>query len=326
MGNSHLGPSNSLVYQIRYNDLSLTELGLTSALGDEELKSVIQALPSNRTIRSAVFFDAFTSHVLRQVLWKDFVLALVSVPSLRQVELLETSVPLQSINYLIQTPTLQTLAVTDGIELGTITPCSLAQLGVTLQNQRCSELQEFVWECKFPIIENFLDALLSGLAGCSQLKLLGLVNSSFSVATVPLLGINRLLEFCLHRRSTLETLDLSGCGLTDRHLQRIQKGLSESKVACVIQRLHLQRNSATKDGLKFILELVKSNSRLQILIADLNESLQETFEVWLSWNKHVREPLGREPARHILGCMILRMKEQPDFLFLLLQHYPDIYC
>jgi hypothetical protein len=355
MGNGHSrGSSDSLVYRIRYNDPSLTELGLTTSL-DDELESVIQCLPRNRTITSAVLFGAFTSHVLQQTKWNQFVQALISVQSLRQVELLETSVPFDTLRQLLQKPTLETLAVTDGIQLGSVTAKAIAQLGASIQEQRqrgeC-QLLEFVWECKYSTILlhgqhsttsrsicHLLDPLLSALGSLSSLTLLGLVNSNLDKLPLsPLMSPGTLFQFVSQHRSSLQILDLSGCGLMDEHFQALREALSPSSPTasstedpyCVLERLHLQRNLATIHGLEGnLLPLVKSNSsrRLRILVTDATGTpLQEQLELWLYWRQQVREPLGRNPTRRDLGRMVVRMSDgRPDILFLLLREYPEIY-
>lgn len=340
MGNSlHHGISGSLPYRIRYNDSSLTELGLTTSLDEDELKSVIQALPRNHTIRVVVMFDSFTSHVLQEPLqWNDFVQALASVSSLQQVELLETCVPLDSLRYLLEKPTLQTLAVTDGVELGSVTYATIVELGAALTTRNhpngplaLSSLQEFVWECQFPTVENLLDPLLEAFTSSSHLKLLGLVNSSTNIPTisVALLSPERLLEFSTRQRSTLQTLDLSGCGLNDHHVQGICQGLQNGRKPCTMERLHLQRNEAVTKlhGWNTMLDFVKSNHHYlkSLLLTDMDTVFQEQVQLWMAWNRHVRQVLGEEPTPLALLFMIWRVKEQADFLFLLLREYPEIY-
>lgn len=335
MGNSlHNGISNSLPYRIRYNDSTLTELGLTTSLDDdEELTSIIQALPRNHTIRVVVLFDSFTSYVLHQqqssrpLVWNEFVQALASVSSLQQVELLETCVPLDSLCHLLQKRTLQTLAITDGVDLGSITSASIMILGAAITNHNgTSALQEFVWECQFPTRENLLDPLLVAFTCLSQLKLLGLVNSS-SVprpSSVALLSPERLTVFCRQQRSTLQTLDLSGCGINNHHLQGICQGLSHGKGPCTMERLHLQRNRTTNNDT--MLDFVQSNHHcLTALLMDGDDIFQAKVRLWMAWNNHVRKVLGQEPTLLALRYMVLRVQQQPDFLFLLLREYPEIY-
>lgn len=401
------GASSSLVYRIRYNDPSLTELGLTAALenndgsGDghqysrpNELDAVIRYLPHNRTIRSAVLFDAFTAHVLQQTKWKDFIQALASVQSLRQVELLETSVPFDTLRQLLQNnPTLETLAVTDGIELGSVTVQAIAELSSTIREQQeqlqlqegeashC-RLKEFVLECNFSAIvrilsssttttydddkhdndtSRLLDPLLSAMASsCSNLSLLGLINSGLKEELQPSLTLvspDVLFQFARTCRHSLKTLGLSGCGLNNEHFRALQAAFSPS-ISCsttsasasasashseesissveeesysAIEQLQLQRNLATDDGFEALLEWVQQSShhssgRLRELATDAKGNLQDQLELWVFWNHCVRRPLGRYPPRYALGHMVARMAEHPDSLFLLLRHFPEIYC
>ena len=372
MGNGH-STSDSLPYRIRYNDPSLTELGLTTAL-DGELDAVIGALPRNRTIRSAVLFDAFTAHVLQRTLWWNFLDSLVAAKSLQQVEFLETDVPLETLRILLlQKPTLETLAVSDGIQLGSITPDAIRRLGAAiLERQHAASLQlrEFVWECNFDSVLHcfpdrsntcpaILDPLLAPLGGLPNLELLGLVNSCHSTdetrTTVttpsqPLLSPNGLFQFCSPRRHTLHTLDLSGCGLQDEHFVMLRKALMfqqkqhqhlspVSKTAAsvseeqprpsgsiiALKRLQVQRNHATDMGLEELVKLAESNETLQTLISDATGSLQQRIELWLAWNQRVRVTLGQEPSLRALGTMAVSLRESPEFLFLLLRKYPQLY-
>jgi hypothetical protein len=332
MGNRHqLGNSSwSLANRLRYNDKNLIELGLTEALrNEEELDAVIWALPRNRTVVTAVFFDAFSAQVLHCAKWRAFVEALASVSSLVQVEFMETRVPLYTMGVLMQNPKLETLAITDGIELGTITPTSIHDVASVF----CPNfaLEEFVWECEFEYTQHILDPFLSSLSQLPRLKLLGLINSRGpSSSPVPLLSPECLATFCRKRCLTLETLDLSGCGLTDEHIKGLV-GALKSQPDCTsrLQNLHLLRNCATtSDSLKVLLELVRANQGLWKVTTDdaTGEELKDQLELWLLWNQQVAAPLGPTPSRQSLGRMAIKLAETVEFLYLLLQEYPEVCC
>ena len=102
----------------------------------------------------------------------------------------------------------------------------------------------------------------------SDLSLFGLVNSDMEepplLSSRALLSSSALFRFGSQRRRSLQTLDLSGCGLTDKHFQALQAAFSRSSLYpassfmddepyCVLQNLHLQRNLATPHGLEALL-------------------------------------------------------------------------
>jgi hypothetical protein len=309
---------SSLSYRLRYNDRTLTELDLTSAPVVEDFHELCRCMKRNSTVRSVVLMTGFTDQVMGP-LWTEFLASLVSLQALEQVELLETSVPFDSLTRLVQhVPTLKALAVHEGISEG-ISAMDVSSLAEAFHGAQ--HLEEFGFENDFRALAretNALDPLVVALSQLPTLTLLGLSNCGLE-HSFQLLSPSALASLCRSSHE-LQTLDLSGCGLTDEHFQVLREGLGNHTA---LRKLHVQRNRGGPRSFAALIELLQQNYRLHSMVTDAAGQVHAQLEIWLFLNEHVREPLALSPNR--LWSIVQRMRTRPDALFYLLQEYPELW-